>query len=55
MEITVCRNEEKKRNRKVGVIIISDIAEFSSDILWMPAVRIYMNSLSLLQVYFFLF
>uniref|UniRef100_A0A915ATW2 CRAL-TRIO domain-containing protein n=1 Tax=Parascaris univalens TaxID=6257 RepID=A0A915ATW2_PARUN len=31
------RNEEKKRNRKMGIIIISDIAEFSVDIVWMPA------------------
>uniref|UniRef100_F1L213 SEC14-like protein 4 n=1 Tax=Ascaris suum TaxID=6253 RepID=F1L213_ASCSU len=50
--MVLLRNEEKKRNRKVGVIIISDIAEFSIDILWMPAVRIYMNSLSLLQSLF---
>ncbi|VDM50382.1 unnamed protein product [Toxocara canis] len=50
--MALIRNEEAKRGHEVGVIIISDIAEFSIDIIYMPAVRVYLNTLSLLQSLF---
>ncbi|VDK50551.1 unnamed protein product [Anisakis simplex] len=50
--LALVRNEEKKRGHKVGVIIITDLAELSISSIYMPALRIYMNALQLLQSLF---
>uniref|UniRef100_A0A0N5C2I2 CRAL-TRIO domain-containing protein n=1 Tax=Strongyloides papillosus TaxID=174720 RepID=A0A0N5C2I2_STREA len=49
MAFTLIREEEKKRNTKLGAMIIMDLDGFSTELLYMPAVRIYLSLLSLLQ------
>lgn len=46
------RKEEARRDCKLGVIIISDLAELSHETVYMPAVKAYMNVLGILQVCF---
>uniref|UniRef100_A0A0N4ZHT2 CRAL-TRIO domain-containing protein n=1 Tax=Parastrongyloides trichosuri TaxID=131310 RepID=A0A0N4ZHT2_PARTI len=43
------RQEERKRKTKLGAKLIMDLDGFSTDLLYMPAVKIYLNLLTLLQ------
>lgn len=46
-----CRSEEAKRGRKLGAIVIIDLSEFSFDVIFhIPATKIYMTALTLVQV-----
>uniref|UniRef100_A0A914VGW0 CRAL-TRIO domain-containing protein n=1 Tax=Plectus sambesii TaxID=2011161 RepID=A0A914VGW0_9BILA len=47
--LRLIRANEKRFNRKLGVVIICDLDEFSLDLIWMPAVKVYTVILQLLQ------
>uniref|UniRef100_A0AC35U5X3 CRAL-TRIO domain-containing protein n=1 Tax=Rhabditophanes sp. KR3021 TaxID=114890 RepID=A0AC35U5X3_9BILA len=46
------RKQEKIQKRKLGVKIVVDLSGFSSDLLFMPCIKVYMNVLSTLQELF---
>ncbi|VDN38779.1 unnamed protein product [Gongylonema pulchrum] len=46
------RKEEARRRCKLGVIIVSDLAELSRETIYMPAVKAYLDVLNILQYFF---
>uniref|UniRef100_A0A0K0EAZ5 CRAL-TRIO domain-containing protein n=1 Tax=Strongyloides stercoralis TaxID=6248 RepID=A0A0K0EAZ5_STRER len=52
MAFKMIREEEKKRKSKLGAMVIVDLDGFSTDLLYMPAVKIYFSLLTLLQELF---
>ncbi|MFH4976463.1 hypothetical protein AB6A40_003172 [Gnathostoma spinigerum] len=47
--LALVRKEEEKRGRKLGVVIIFDVAGFSPTVFYLPAIKVYLNLLSLVQ------
>lgn len=54
--IVVHRAEEAKRGCKLGTVVIVDLSDFSYDIIFhLPATKIYISALMMLQVCLLLF